>query len=401
MNALLRALRTAFPAGEQRRPSSSVDRQARRAALALSGALPADTLLYLLLPMYASDFGVTLPEAGLLLAANRLVRIVGYRYVQAFYARRGAATTCTLAVVGSALCSLGYATLSGFWALLPFRLLWGLSFAGLNLAAQITSTAEPAGAARRSGRSRGYVALGSALALPIGAVLTDQSGPRLIFFTLTAAALLPLLVTPRLPSTPHPAANEVRRFRLPNNLDIWSFLEGFTLDGLFVVGLSYMGKDLMPTGAVIVAGTVSALRYVAEIFLSPVGGHVAERFGPVRALIALSLLTCLALTGFGAGWLWTCAAAIVVLRALQLPLLPPIVALRTPGPDRLSALASRAVWRDIGAGTGPIIAGLLLPFVPSLWIYAISAACLAVSAMACRHAPARSPETEISSPNDC
>jgi len=376
---------------------NSIDRQSRRAALALSGALPADTLLYLLLPMYASDFGVTLPEAGLLLAANRLIRIIGYRYVQEFYAHRGAALTCTLAVIGSALCSLGYATLSGFWALLPLRLLWGISFAALNLAAQIMSTAEPLGAARRSGRSRGYVALGSALALPIGAVLTEQFGPRLIFFILTAAALLPLLTTSGLPSTPQSPLKDTRRFRLPNSLDIWSFLEGFTLDGLFVVGLSYIGKDLMPTGAVIVAGVVSALRYVAEIFLSPVGGHMAERFGAVQVLIGLSLLTCIALVGFGDGWLWTCAAIIVVLRALQLPLLPPIVALRTPGPDRVRALASRAVWRDIGAGTGPIVAGLLLPFVPSLWVYATSAACLAISAIACKNPPVPAGNVKASS----
>ena len=42
--------------------------------MTLSLALPGDTLLYLLLPLYATTFGVTLPEAGILLAANRLVR---------------------------------------------------------------------------------------------------------------------------------------------------------------------------------------------------------------------------------------------------------------------------------------------------------------------------------------
>lgn len=41
-------------------------------------ALPGDAILYLLLPLYAASFGVSLVEAGLLLAANRLVRIAGY-----------------------------------------------------------------------------------------------------------------------------------------------------------------------------------------------------------------------------------------------------------------------------------------------------------------------------------
>jgi hypothetical protein len=90
-----------------------------------------------------------------------------------------------------------------------------------------------------------------------------------------------------------------------------------------------------------------------------------------------------ALIGFGLGWLWSCAAAIVVLRALQLPLLPPIVAHRHPGPDRMRALAARSVWRDIGAGLGPMAAGLLLPVMSTGWLYGIAAVLLAAAAIAC------------------
>ena len=102
------------------------DLNSRRAAIALALVLPADTVLYLLLPMHAAQFGLSLAEAGLLLAANRLVRIAGYGWVARFYARRGDRPVCTLAVAAAALCALGYALLSGFWALLPLRLLWGL-----------------------------------------------------------------------------------------------------------------------------------------------------------------------------------------------------------------------------------------------------------------------------------
>jgi hypothetical protein len=57
--------------------SSLADKAARHAAIALAVTLPSDTCLYLLLPMFASDFGVSLFEVGVLLAANRLIRIVG------------------------------------------------------------------------------------------------------------------------------------------------------------------------------------------------------------------------------------------------------------------------------------------------------------------------------------
>ena len=360
------------------------DSHSRRAAIALATALPGDTLLYLLLPMYAAAFGVTLAEAGLLLAANRLVRIVGYGWVARFYARHGDRPTCTLAVVAAALCGLGYATLSGFWALLPLRLLWGLCFAALNLATQALATAEPRGAALRSGRSRAFIALGPVLALPTGAVIAQAFGPRPIFVVLAVAALGGLFATRGLPRATHPAVAPSRpRPRRPNALDAWSFMEGLTLDGLFVIGLSFLGKDLLPGSAVVAAGVLLAMRYGAEIVLSPAGGRMAQRWGAERLLVALSLVTALALAGFGAGWLWSCAAAIVVLRALQLPLLAPIVAHRHPGPERVQALAARSVWRDIGAGTGPLAAGLLLPVLPALWIYGTAALLLALAALAC------------------
>ncbi len=361
----------------------STDSHSRHAAIALGLSLPGDTVLYLLLPMYAASFGVSLAEAGMLLAANRLVRIAGYGWVARFYARRGDRPTCTLAVVAAALCALGYATLSGFWALLPLRLLWGLCFAALNLSTQALATAEPLGAARRSGRSRAFVAMGPVLALPLGALVAYWSGPRPIFFLLAVVPLLALWATRHLPSAPHAMGKPARRFKWPNSLDGWSFMEGLTLDGLFIIGLSYLGKDLLPGGAVVVAGVLMALRYLAEILLSPAGGHLAERFGPERLLVSLSLATAVALVGFGAGWLWSCAAAIVVLRALQLPLLPPIVARRTPGPERVRALAARAVWRDIGAGAGPMLAGVLLPIVSSAWLYGVAALLLALTALAC------------------
>lgn len=366
---------------------ATVDRHSRLAALALTLALPTDAVLYLLLPMYADQFGVSLAEVGLLLAANRLIRIVGYGYVTRFYARRGDRATCTLAVLGAAVCAVGNATLSGLWLLLPLRLLWGLCFAALSLSTQALATADPAGAARRSGRSRAFSALGPVIALPLAAVVSHYWGPRVVFWLFALSALAGLLVTRGLPALPHAMPARRRGLKLPNSLDTWSFLEGLTLDGLFIIGLSYLGGDVLPGGAVLVAGSLLAVRYLGEIALSPLGGHLSDQFGAERMLVVLSLLTSAALVGFGLGWVWGGAAVIVVLRALQLPLLAPIVAARTPGPERVHALVSRSVWRDIGAGTGPVLAGLLLPVVAPVWIYAVPAALLAVAALMCVRPP--------------
>jgi MFS family permease len=126
-----------------------------------------------------------------------------------------------------------------------------------------------------------------------------------------------------------------------------------------------------------------ALRYLSELVLSPLGGLAAQRWGATRMLIGFSLLTALALVAFGCHWLVLGGGLVLVLRALQLPLVVPVIAERNPGQQRLQALAANAVWRDIGAGVGPLLAALLLPLVASAWVYSLAALALAVSALAC------------------
>ena len=364
--------------------TSLADANSRHAALALGISLTGDALLYLLLPMYAAQFGVTLAEIGVLLAANRLIRLLGYGWVVHFYATHGARLTCSLAVLFAAICALGYALCTGFWVLLGLRLVWGMAFAALNLSTQVLATAQAEGAHRRSGLARKYIAWGPVLALPSGALLC-YSGvqPQWVFGLLALVILSGLWMTGRLPTQPQQLASRRRRLTRPNPLDIWSFLEGLILDGLFIVGLTYLGNVALPGQAVVVTGLLLALRYLGEILLSPLGGRLAGEYGAERLLVLLSLLTSLALIGFGAGWLWSCATLILVLRSLQLPLLAPLVAQRTPGPERVRALASRETWRDLGAGTGPVLAGLLLPELNPLLVYGLPALALAAAAIAC------------------
>src|SRR5205823_12026525 len=107
--------------------------------------------------------------------------------------------------------ALGYATASGFWLLLPLRLLWGLSFAALNLSTQAMATAQPEGASRRSGRSRAIIAVGPMVALIVGAMAAERFGPRAIFFALAGIALLGLVASRRLPADPHRVPASSRR----------------------------------------------------------------------------------------------------------------------------------------------------------------------------------------------
>jgi MFS family permease len=361
-----------------------VDAASRRSALVLALCLPSDVMLYLLLPLHVQAFGISLAQAGILLAANRLVRIFGYGYVVRYYARQGDRPTMMLAAVVAAVCAFGNGVISGFWWLLILRLGWGMAYAAMNLSTQVLATVEAAGAAHRSGRSRALIAIGPMLALPLGALLSMEVGPRPIFLVLALAAVAGWWLARGLPSTAHamPSASN-RRFNRPDSVAIWSFVEGVALDGLFIFGMALQAQAVMGANAVVVAGVLLALRYASEMLLSPFGGRLADHFGAVRMLVVCSVLTCMALTAFGSHWLIAGAASVLVLRAVQLPLVTTLVAQRNPGPGRVQALASNAVWRDIGAGVGPLLAGVLLPITSAVWVYALAGLAIALSALYC------------------
>ncbi len=368
----------------------TADRHSRDASLTLALAQPGDTLLYLLLPLHHEAFGVSLAEAGLLLAANRLVRIAGYGWVARYYAVHGPRSACLLAAAGSVLATLGYALSSGLLALIVARLLWGLSFAAMNIATQALATAEPTGAARRSGRMRAVIAAGPVSGLIGGALISQFGGPRLAFLLVGLVALVAFLFALRLPNAGEGPPQRLARprFGTPARLDSWAFIQGMTLDGLFVLGISILAAVALPGYAALAAGAALALRYIAEILLAPAGGALAHRFGARWVLTLLSIASAIGLAMIGFGWLWSGAVLVVVLRGLIQPLPPPIVAFEHPGADRVPALARNATWRDLGAGAGPLLAGALLPMVPHELLYGGAALLLAISAGAIgRRAP--------------
>jgi MFS family permease len=363
---------------------AEVDRDSRFAALTMALALPGDVLLYLLLPLHAAEFGVTLPEVGLLLAANRLVRIFGYGQVASLYAHRGPRVACMAAALAAIAATSIYVAASGLWALLVARILWGLAFGALNISNQALPTTIITGAARRSARVRAIVSTGSVSALVAGSLMAEFMGPRPVFLLLAVAAVPSLYFASRLPDHAEGRVLSGPRFAVPAPMDVWSFFSGLTLDGLFVVGLSVLAAGTMEEGAGLAVGLAMSTRYLAEIIFAAPGGALAHRVGARRMLIIFSLCAAVGmlLVGVGGMFLWIGAVGTTVLRALIQPLPAPVVAEENPGRDRIPALARQASWRDIGAGAGPLLAGFLLPVLPALAIYGVASLLLAGASLA-------------------
>lgn len=254
----------------------------------------------------------------------------------------------------------------------------------MNISTQALATAEARSASRRSGRSRSIIAAGPMLGLVTGAVLADIIGPREVFAALGFIALAGIPIAFLLPpGRGQQVQTRNRRFGLPSPLDTWSFMQGLTLDGIFVVGLAVLAQQASPESATLAAGAALALRYVAEIVLGPPSGIIGERCGAARSLIVLSFASAIAYAAISAGALWTGVVAVVLLRGMLAPLAAPVAAEANPGGERVAAIARMASWRDIGAAMGPLLAGAVLPIAPvSLYVGAALALATATLALA-------------------
>ena len=117
------------------------------AAACLGLVWPGDALIYVVLPLYPSAFGVEIATVAILLSVNRVIRILGYGWVAPLARRFGANTLTAAACAAGALSTLGYGLLSGVVLLFVARLMWGGAYGVLNL----TNTAYAYGDGTRAG----------------------------------------------------------------------------------------------------------------------------------------------------------------------------------------------------------------------------------------------------------
>ncbi len=355
-------------------------------ALALLG----DSLLYVVLPLYAVEFGIGLAWVGLLLSANRLIRVVAYGGVAAFGERVGPRRLTLIAGILAAVSTLFYAIGDGPYVLLAARIVWGLAFAALNLTTLVYAVSRVGKQGRSVGTSKAVASLGPVLSLSIGAWLVTIIGPRDIFAILAGFTLLAIplaLLLPRANSaTTRPTSRGDRSILpRPTRLDLLGFVIGFGIDGIFIMTLALVLKDVVSVeSAVIAGGLMIALRRLMEIVTAPVGGMLGDRFGAGRMVLLFGTLTATGLAGIAFGLPFVGACAVVLGHGALVTLQPVLVAQRNPDAV-MHRLAVLSTWRDIGAAVGPLTAGLLAARLDLNMIYAPLALLTLVTVLwACR-----------------
>jgi DHA1 family inner membrane transport protein len=309
------------------------------------------------LPLYHEDFGISLFMVGVLLSLNRWVRLFANSAVAHIGERVGPRALMVTAAIGSVISTTCYGLDGGDILQIAARMLWGFSFAALNLGSLAYAVADRVNAGKRVGAGRGIIGVAQASCFIGGGFLVLSVGPRNVFLILgaiTTLALVAAVLLPHLP--PEPARAGGFRLPRPHRLEVWGFLMGFSGDGVFLLTLAFLLRDSVISVAPIIATClVLSLRCLVEASGGPVGGWLGDRFGArLVASVTGAVLVCgyvlIALQIDLAG-----SIVIVVTRGLFNTLIPVMVMQRVTG-GYLSSQASYSTWRDFGAALGPLSA---------------------------------------------
>ena len=334
----------------------------------LSLSLFGDALLYVILPVHADAFGVSMLMVGFLLAVNRIIRTFAYGIIADLAERIGLKKMCLIAALSATLSTAGYGFLEGEILLTISRMVWGLSFAALLLVTLSYAAANPLKTGTRIGLSRSVEQVGPLLAMTVGAWLAAIAGPRDVFLYLSLATAVSICIAFGL--NDFGQQRRVKRpmvrdkiFPRPDSLDLLIFWMGAGIDGVFTVSISLMWAQYLSTEtAILIGGSILAGRRLSEMLIAPCAGMISDRFG-IRSPLFLSIT--LTIAGFGligVGLLTLGSIVLIISRGALGTLFPAAVARIYPE-DKIKALARNQTWRDVGAAAGPLAAGACLAFI--------------------------------------
>lgn len=395
-----------------------VDRRELRLLLPLGTAvalsLAGDSTLYAVLANQTAAVGISLGAVGVMLGANRLIRIPANPVAGALSDRLGRRPLFLLGLLLGVISTFSYSLVRGFWPFLVTRLLWGLAWALINVGGYNMvldwSTAGHRG--RLTGFYQVSYMLGLSISPIVGGALTDTLGfqPAVrICAAISGIGLLVALVA--LPET-LPAAGRRsgagwgmegrpslaalagglrrvdRRILRPGYIYLIIF---FVSNGVLMstVGL-YLGQRWgtavsvagMTIGVASLTGTMLALRALLGILSGPLAGSLSDRLSSrwpvVRGGLVLGMVGFLVLSLVaGLGALPAGVALVSMASGALIAVLAALVGDMATGDRQGVAIGGLATAGDIGSAAGPLLAYALAVALDLRWVYLFCALVLA------------------------
>ena len=349
----------------------------------LSLALLGDALIYAVLPVHAESFGISLVWVGILLSANRFVRVFAYGWVAQLTQRFGLRRMCIIAAAGAVISTAMYGVAQGEALLLFARMLWGVAYAIFVLVTLTYAVEQRASAGTRVGWSRSIQRLGPVTALVAGAWLTTVLGPRTVFVVLAGVTCLAIPLAWSLPRDAIKRAVTKRQAALgrPQPVDCLFFLQGLGVDGVFALSITVIlaGRYDLST-AVLSGGALLALRHLGEALAAPLFGAIGDRFGAARVFALSGAVTAAGFVLVATDFTVTGAVLMLVFRGALASLGPATIVQAAGQHDSVMApLARMQAWRDLGAAIGPLGTGFAISTVSPQFLHGCVALLLSLS----------------------
>lgn len=366
-------------------------------ALSLIG----DTSLYAVLPTHYHDAAVPLAALGILLSANRFIRLALNGPVGVLYDRLPRRLLFVPALFVGALSTAIYALTLGFWPLLVGRLLWGIAWVGIWVGGNtiILDISHAGNRGRWVGLYQTAFYLGSAGGAMLGGFLTDGLGYHRAMFVgamLTlAGALAALFFLPETRGLQAPQTAHAHRPGLPvranRRAELASVfgllgvnrlaLAGMLLPTLGLLLQTQFGQTAHLAGFAVGVATLTGLGLGANGLISmvaaPLFGSASDRLASRWRVAAGGLLPGIA--GFGLLALALPAGPLLAIpltavaggsnQSLSTALLGDMSAEHQRG-QRLGVLFT---FGDLASAVGPLLAYALIPLTGLTGVYLLCA----------------------------
>ncbi len=356
-----------------------------------------DSTLYAVLPTHTAEAGITLASVGIMLGANRAIRVLlnspaGLAYDR-WPRRRLFVPALFLGALSTALC----AATRGFWPLLTARLLWGLAWSGIWVggSTMILDVAGLEARGRWTGLLQTWFFFGAAASALLGGLLTDQLGYSPALWAgaaLQAAGGLVALVL--LPETRGAARTDAQAGMaaplapMDDGGGVWAAaalhaLSRFLGAGVLsaIMGLiveQQMGPTALVIGMATLTGLLSAARTLVSMAAAPLGGALSDRLAGRWRVMGWAVA--LGLAGFGllawgppvatAGGVLLASASTGGVQSLTTTLTGDLT-----GPQRRGrAIGLLHTAGDLGSALAPPLAYALLPWAGLRGVYLLCAA---------------------------
>jgi MFS family permease len=369
-----------------------------------------DIALYIVLPTHTAQAGIALTDVGLMLSANRAIRIFINSPYGVLIERLPRRWVMLFSIFIGTLSTLLY-TMPGFWPLLAGRLMWGVAWAGVWMGGStvVLDIANHTNRGRFVGRLQMWGFIGQGTSALVGGLLTDTLGYHSAFYVFAALSLLMgvawwlflpetrrehRVLTPPPDLLPefregeknHALENmvqQIRRSKASLVVAVWVMLLNWLifLGGLGAI-LSLLLQQRVESIVALATftGALSAGTQVLGLLTAPLSGWLSDRLRNRWALVVAAVVVgtgCILALVNGTGMTVVIAALVsgIVTSVLQTQAVT--IAgdyARENRQGRIIGVLNTA--GDIGSAAGPYLAFLLLPIIGLSGIFTLLAALL-------------------------